>query len=1761
MAAPRTHEASTSTSRHAYQVFLSFRGKDLRKTFIDHLHTSLTQAGIHTFKDDDEIETGQDIESELQKAISQSKISLVVFSKGYASSTWCLDELVKIAERRRVCGQVVLPVFYDVDPSHVRKQSGAFLQAFGRHEEEAGTDEKKERVKRWREALTEVANLGGKVLENEADGHESKFIQEIVKQISSKLNRTVLNVASHQVGIDARVKNIDLWLQDGSTEVGVLAIYGMGGIGKTTIAKTAYNQNFDKFDGSSFLANVREASEQPNGLVRLQRQLLSDILKKKVEKVHNVDEGVIKIKNAVNCKRVLLVLDDVDDLDQLNAVTGMRQWFYPGSKIIITTRHERLLKAHEVCEMYKVQELDDKESLQLFSWHAFGQDHPIEGYVELSERVLQHCGRIPLALQVLGSSMSGRNIDVWESAIKKLEAIPDSQILKKLKVSYDSLDDDHDKNLFLDIVCFFIGKDKDYVVRILDECDFFTIVGIQNLIERCLLMIGEDNKMKTHDLIRDMGREIVRQESPEEPGQRSRIWNHNDSLSVLSEKTGTETVKGLVLDMQMFMEGQSVGQIFSSESNDAKRKRTQEFLDELLLIDQGRSLKRRRLDLSRHSIDALSKIANEAGLKTDAIARMHELRLLLLHYVKLTGCYKEFPKKLKLVYWRGFPLKSIPNDFPLESLVALEMRNSSLKQVWSGTKVLKLLRFLNLSHSHSLTKTPDFSRLPKLERLILKDCIRLVEVHESIGELERLVFLNLRDCTNLRKLPKSICQLNSLEKLILSGCSNLIELPIELGKLESLTVLHADKVAVNQLVPTTGEVKSWKARFWSWVSKRSRSPESIGFFLATLSHSLVKLSLANCNLSNDAIPIDLNSLSLLQYLNLSENPINTLPESIKGLCMLRDLWVDSCTGLQSLPELPSSLVTLKAVHCTSLKRITNLPNLLKSLFLDVSECNNLVEVQGLFKLAPIGDFFPEMINDLGLFNTELIGNKEVELFNNMTKTRIRCTVQGLYEFGIFSSSLPGNEIPDRFSQRAKGNFISFNVPSEPNLKMRGFSICFVYSRSKDRTFRFWGESSSRNWYSYFIKISNKTRGQKWIYSPTFLGIPSAGEDMTCLSHWKFENQLADGDEVSVSVVGLSVTFRIKECGISFVYEEQKQQKGTPTKSEEEVEEEQVIKPVDARPFQNTIDGLLSAYQLRSGEYFLSHPEYFILAEGSNNSDAVRSVLYENLFQDNVQCTGSTYEGGEEVDDESEDYFDDDTYDDVDEEELMTILGWKIFSSQTPLPIPLFPSPALIQELQMGDEDYLPRKRLHQHSHMPYKLKLLVLAIISNLLTTTYILSDGPSSFNLHPISKYTQHLSIPLRWKPSSALLRELNATHRQVTATHRLLTATFRQLTANQRQLKATHRKLTASRSQIDELTKQLKLNNFIVGALVKDLRRLKNPTSANQIINDPSILNYINGLPNETKLAIGPHKLPLGHSSQMGSDQLYLPIGGACLEYKDELTQYMTYTVGGECPVDDVFAQRLMLKGCEPLPRRRCHPKAPAGYINPTPLPGSLWATPPDTSIVWDPYTCKNYQCLIDREKTQGFSDCKDCFDLQEREKSRWLFDGGLDYGIDQVLSTKPHGTIRIGLDIGGGSGTFAARMKERDVTIITISMNFDGPSNSFISSRGLLSMHLSISQRLPFFENTLDIVHSMHVLSNWIPDAMLEFTLYDIYRVLRPGGLLWLDHFFCLGHQLNATYIPMLDGVGFKRLRWNVGLKLDPRVDENEWYFSALLEKPMS
>ncbi|KAK2976633.1 hypothetical protein RJ640_024167, partial [Escallonia rubra] len=608
----------------------------------------------------DEIERGGNLKWELDKAIKGSQVAIIVFSKDYASSKWCLDELAMILACKDTSRHEVFPVFYDVEPSEVRNQKGAFADAFSRYEE------------------------------------------QLVKVGKEKLNRTVLSVTHYLVGMGSRVQHINLWLQDGSSDANILVIYGMGGIGKTTIAKIAYNLNFHRFDSSSFIADVKQHSEQFNGILELQNQVLSNILKGEKGRLYNVYEGSIKINQAICSKRVLVVLDDVDKLDQFDALLGTRV-FYPGSKIILTTRKKGLLGAHAAHEGVGCD-----ESSKLFSLHAFGQDNPIDCYVEQSERFVRRCEGLPPALQVLGKS-----VGAWEDALSKLEEIPHTDIQKVLEISYDTLQDDYDKNLFLHIACFFIGEEKDYTVKILEKCGLHTTVGIDSLIDQCLLTIEQGNKLMMHQLIQEMGKEIVRKESPKEPGRRSRLWCHKDSF--------------------------------------------------------------------------------------------HNIQLLQLNYVQLTGNYEKFPRRLSWLCWHGFPLEHVPVDISLENLC------------------LGCLKTLDLSHSERLARTFNFSRLPKLEKLILKGCVGLLEVCESIEFLMGLDLLDLEDCTSLKKLPSNIGLLNFLQERNISGCSNLVDLPVELGKMKSLNLLRANDLSLKPLPSATGEVTPWHTFFQPWVSKPERS--------------------------------------------------------------------------------------------------------------------------------------------------------------------------------------------------------------------------------------------------------------------------------------------------------------------------------------------------------------------------------------------------------------------------------------------------------------------------------------------------------------------------------------------------------------------------------------------------------------------------------------------------------------------------------------------------------------------------------------------------------------------------------------------------------------------------------------------------------------------------------------------------------------------------------------------------------------------------
>ncbi|XP_059451624.1 disease resistance protein RUN1-like [Corylus avellana] len=1068
-ASTSTSSSSSSHPSWTYDAFLSFRGEDTRKNFTDHLYFALRDAGINTFRDDNELRRGEDITSELLSAIQRFKISIIVFSRNYAASRWCLEELVKIMECRRTVRQLVLPIFYDVEPSDVRNQTGSFAEAFLKHEERYLLDIDK--VLRWRRALIEAANLSGWDLTNTVDGHEAKFIRKIVEAVLREVNSTYLYVTLYPVGIDSRLQAITSLLRVGANDVRMVGIWGTGGMGKTTISKAIYNQFFHSFEGKSFLANIRETSKQLDGQVRLQEQLLSDILKTGKIKVNNADRGITMIKERLRDRRVLVILDDVDRLEQLNAIARSRDWFGPGSRIIITTRDEQLLKVLEVDEVYTAQEMSENESLELFSWHAFKNSYPTEDYMDLSRSVIAYSGGLPLALEVLGSFLFSRSRKEWKSALEKLKRIPNDEVQTKLRISFDALNDSTQKDIFLDISCFFIGMDKDYVIQILDACNFFAEIGISVLIQRCLLSVGERNKLIMHDLLRDMGREIVREESPDIQGKRSRLWLHEDAIDIFAKQEGTKAVEGLTLKLSRL-----------------------------------------------HTVT----------FSTRTFIKMQRLRLLHLDYVHLTGDYEHLSKDLRWLRWHGFPLKLFPNNFYSRNLVAIDLRYSNLTQIWKKSKELfEKLKFLNLSHSHYLSQTPNFARLPNLEKLILKDCRNLFEVHQSIGDLNNLVLVNLKDCRSLQSLPMSFYRLKSLQTLILSGCSRLDYLAEELGEMESLTTLLADNTAIRQVPCTIVQLKNLKclslcgckgspskslsSHFWSWIFPR-KSPKSVNLLPASLQglNSLTDLNLSHCNLSDDAIPKDLGSLCALQSLDLQNNHFHSLPSSLGGLSKLQALHLNYCTKLQSIPDLPPNLKEMWAQHCTALERMPNVSNNLHLEDLYLGNCNKLAEIPGLDK----------QLKHIDAINLEKCSN----LTNNFKKGILQeWPLSGFHSvFGIF---LPGNDIPDWFTYKDEGPSVCFEVPRINDRNMDGFTVCIVYSSKIGYT----PDLPT-------ISVINKTKSTvEQNERPYSINLEMSYEDHI----WQFnfpnsKSKLEAGDEVEV-IADFGSGIDVKKIGVCLVY--------------------------------------------------------------------------------------------------------------------------------------------------------------------------------------------------------------------------------------------------------------------------------------------------------------------------------------------------------------------------------------------------------------------------------------------------------------------------------------------------------------------------------------------------------------------------------------------------------------------------------------------------
>ncbi|KAJ9552410.1 hypothetical protein OSB04_016455 [Centaurea solstitialis] len=894
--------ASSSTSSvqnriFKYDVFLSFRGEDTRRTFVGHLYDALTREGIVTYKDDVDLDQGKIISTELIQAIEDSRFHVIVFSKDYASSSWCLQELTKIMEcQNRTTEQTVYPIFYHVEPTEVRNQIGEFGKAFAKHE-------KAKAAQKWRDALVQAASFSGWDLETIANGEEVEFIKIVVNKISLKIP-SIGAAKDNLIGMRTRINGVLSSINVVPDEICMIGIWGMGGGGKTTLARAVFDQICTEFEGSSFVENVRERSDSRLlGLKSLQQQLLRDVFKKQDIFVNGVLEGKKEIKRKLCCRKVLIVLDDVDNIKQLKALAGDRTWFKKGSVIIITTRDEQVLRSHDV-EPIQVNLLSNEEALPLFCMNAFGTEVPVQGYEELSQEVVSYAAGLPLTITVLGSHLRGRSICGWKGVLKSLKRMPKKEVVEILELSYTSLEDEI-KEIFLDLACMSLNCSIDDVVIVLESCGHFEArCGLDVLKEKSLITISNDGKkVVMHDQIVEMGKNIIRRPHHKEPHKHSHLWETEEIEHILANELGTKATEcicyfALDLSSELFMKG---------------------------------------------------------------LRKMKKLRYLFAYTKSHDGyCFSgnwEFdevteyiPNSLQYLMWIYYPFSSLPKTFQANNLVTLSMPESEIVQLWEGgeKKILKKLK--NLDFQNSKLKTLDLGMTPNLVGLNVEGCHDLVELLFSLQCLElryidlshtKLRTLDLRGAPNLESLdilcddltelhiPAKWPKLKSfnlggsklttldlqgaqnLEELDVRRCYNLEELHMHSNclKLESIEITGAKLRTFN--LALTPNLKRLRLTECSHLVEL-QAPEDLG-----LLECLEELILSGCIVLRD-IPNNICKMKRLEWFYLGDCvAVEILPEELGRLECLRVLNIEG-TNIRHLPQ---SIFMLKGLCIVGFRRL------------------------------------------------------------------------------------------------------------------------------------------------------------------------------------------------------------------------------------------------------------------------------------------------------------------------------------------------------------------------------------------------------------------------------------------------------------------------------------------------------------------------------------------------------------------------------------------------------------------------------------------------------------------------------------------------------------------------------------------------------------------------------------------------------------------------------------------------------------------------
>nr|AAK28812.1 resistance-like protein PH-B [Linum usitatissimum] len=992
--APRT---SPYTGEWEYDVFLCFRG-DTRHGFTSHLLSALSDKQIRTFIDHKLAKT-ESID-ELISILQRCALSVVVFSEKFADSVWCLEEVVTIAERMKKVGHRVLPVFYKVDPFDVTDEPRSYMATIDR--EYKARSSFLEDKKRWMDAVNAVANCAGHT--SQAIKIESELIKAVVETVQKQLIDMSPSInRNNLVAMSSRIFEIErLLAMDKLDDTCIIGLWGMGGVGKTTLAEACYDRVTSSNKGIKhlFVRNVNEICEKHHGVEKIVHKLYSKLLDE-----NNIDREDLNIayrRERLSHLRVFVVLDNVETLEQLEQlalgyVFNLSKVFAAGSRIIITTRNKKVLQ-NAMAKIYNVECLNDEESTRLFSLHAFKQDRPQDNWMGKSRLATSYCKGNPLALKILGGALFGEDVHYWRSLLTGLRQSGNLGMETILRRSYDKLGKE-EKKIFLDVACLLNGMSKSRLIDYMATMYSSSYVKVKDLIDKSLLTCvpSENGEMiEVHGLLKEMAWNIVKEEP--KLGKRSRLVDPDDVHKLLS----TSEVKNWSTSIVNLFKG-----IVMVIPKRKKRKVTDMHQKGDDPLEEHRTTEGIRLDLSK---------TKEMYLKANAFEGMNSLTFLKFESPEIEYPYyrlknvkmkihlpydglNSLPEGLRWLQWDGYPSKSLPAKFYPQHLVHLIIRRSPIRRCWEGYDQPQLVNLivLDLCYCANIIAIPDISSSLNIEELLLFGCKSLVEVPFHVQYLTKLVTLDISHCENLKPLPPKLdskllkhvrmknlevtccpeIDSRELEEFDLSGTS-LGELPSAIYNIKQNGVLHLHGKNITKFPGITTILKLFSLSetsireidladyhqqhqnlwltdnrqlevlpngIWNMISEQlwiGWSPliESLPEISEPM-NTLTSLHVYCCR-SLTSIPTSISNLRSLGSLCLSETGIKSLPSSIQELRQLHMIELRYCESLESIPNSIhklSKLVTFSMSGCEIIISLPELPPNLKEL--DVSRCKSL----------------------------------------------------------------------------------------------------------------------------------------------------------------------------------------------------------------------------------------------------------------------------------------------------------------------------------------------------------------------------------------------------------------------------------------------------------------------------------------------------------------------------------------------------------------------------------------------------------------------------------------------------------------------------------------------------------------------------------------------------------------------------------------------------------------------------------------------------